>query len=249
MPTRTQPPLDYLTRTAIATVEKQLVNKVMTEADARTLLAAIAPARGAGSPPTGEEVGKQRAGLDSQATLPQPDFAHLVRANREMGFNAGDAFLMATKQAPKAYQAWLREAETEATGMAKAQPGPAPSAWETLDGRIRAEQQAHPKLSYVEASDRVNKADPRLHADYILERRHRPEARSRPVEKQALPSVEAILKMAPTQAAAAGITTRAQLEALVTAHPGEVVYYEAYRRWHGSPEDLREHYVREQRPA
>ena len=194
--------------------------------------------------PTRVAVAKQRAGLESKATIPQPDFAQLVRANREMGFNPDGAFEMARRQAPEAYDAWLREAGKAATGVAKAQL-PAPSAWETLDGRIKAEQEAHPELSYVEASDRVNKADPTLYPASVMEHRYRPEGRSRPVEKQEPPSVEAILKMAQAQAAAEGTTTAAVLEKMATGDPA--VYYEAYRRWHGSPEALREHYLREQR--
>ena len=66
-----------------------------------------------------------------------------------------------------------------------------------------------------------------------------------PVEKAAPPSVEAIIAKAHTQAAAEGTTTAAVLEKLATAHPEDRTRT-AYRRWHGSPEALREHYVRRQ---
>ena len=120
----------------------------------------------------------------------------------------------------------------------------AASAWETLDKDIRAEQQAHPDLSYAAAAGAVIKRAPDLHTAYVLEHHYHPEVRTRPVEKAAAPSVEAIIAKAQTQAAAEHTTTAAMLEKLATADPGQ--YYPAYARWHGSPGYLREHHARGQ---
>jgi len=45
MPPSTQPPMDYATRNSLATVERLLIKKVISETDAQSLVKAIAAER------------------------------------------------------------------------------------------------------------------------------------------------------------------------------------------------------------
>jgi len=147
----------------------------------------------------------------------EPTAAHVEAYRRYTGARAP-----VTKQAP---------ARVAAPAVPQAPPPP-PTATEALMAAIAKAQAAEPGLSFLAASDRVSQEHPDLHAQYVLEQRF-PQRPVRPVAKQEALSTAAIMKMAEAHVRQQpGLTTRAALEALVTAHPHEPAFYTAYRMYH-----------------
>ena len=123
-------PLSYAERTALAADQPP-------DPLARRRVTALVAKTCGGSTPPPASVPVQKA-----TPMPQPTFAQLVEQNVKLGMNPDQAWTLAGKQSPEAYQAYLRAArETKQAPVQKdvPVPPPPPEHWTVKELRTRVE--------------------------------------------------------------------------------------------------------------